>query len=365
MARNWTRRDVIGMGIGAAATILSMPIEAFAGAGAGGDIGGAGGVGSFYGYPWYEWYDSYNGNEQGHTVQSNLDFWDDYVNRDLDRVGGLKPAIGFSIHAPRMGWTVPNAERAMKTAMDRALARNATGGTYASDHVRIVGLAYCGGVDAEVPLAISRLSAQGFIDYCNMRTKPDLDSGNSGVGILKSSDGWSQTTINNVHSILINDILTDFASCDGVNSHVVFVTWAVSDADMTIDLTVRKKSERPKVVKDVSGAQYTVYKDSNCSVIATTVSGQPAILTVGEDGNSNTVRLTRSSGYEGSGSGQAHYYVKETRGPSNGLFYLDENVYTITDTEHLNLVIEGTKFYIDSTEKVKTGFITIDKDLSF
>ena len=76
----------------------------------------------------------------------------------------------------------------------------------------------------------------------------------------------------------------------------------------------------------VSGAEYTVYRDSGCTDVVGT-------LVTGEDGNTNTINVVAGT-----------YYIKETKAPEG--CRLDETKYTVD-------VTSGNTTFVRSNEKVK------------
>ena len=361
------RRDFLklaGAGVVAAgaASLLQSPLSALAGAGGGGSPGTGGySEGGFGQWPYYEWYDTVNGNEQGHTVDSNLTFWNRYITQQL-RDDGICPNNGFSMHSPDFGFTTPNAKNAIRTAMNRALARNAIG-TFETAHVRVVGVAFIAGwskiepgKSTNIPMAYNAMDVNEFMAFCGMGVKPGLNS-RTNAGVVFTNAGWSQTTLNHVYNTMVSDARTDFA-----NAEPALIVWAVSDADLAFDVHVRKQSDRPDVTTDVSGAQYTLYTNRECTTVAKTVDGSNAVMTVGSDGYSNKIMVPRRASFEGSGNDSGTmYWVKETRDPNNGMFHRDEEVHRIKSYQTAELTIQGNDFLLSTVEKVKLGYSKVNK----
>ena len=149
------RRQAIGLAGGiAAAAVFSTLTNAFAGAGGASGAGPGGGSGSYQGLFFIDWHDSKDGVEQGHTVDSNMKFWAKRITQAFNDTWtnpNYTHRRGFAfrdqdLRFPRYdGSTYGDRYYGIfKDAMDKALARNATGGTYESDHVRVVGVSFIG-----------------------------------------------------------------------------------------------------------------------------------------------------------------------------------------------------------------------------
>lgn len=380
-----SRRQVIGLSGGVAAAMMLGTIgTAFAGLGGSSGVAVGGGQGSYYGLPWIEWYDSKDGVEQGHTVDSNMRFWANRVMSDLESGAGTGANRlqwrGFAfqdkdLRTPRGSAISANESMfiaTFKQAMDRALARNGSGSTYEDAHVRVVGVSCImpmvtdgyqnsyyetpDWVAGQCPFTTgSKHEWSAYMSFTDMYTRPALDGADTGVGVLKSSVGWSEDLITQMMDTYITDGDLGYQA----NGYVLAV-WAVSDADFGINVKVSKKSGTPLLANDMSGAQYTIYKDAACTQIAKLDNGSNAVLTVGEGNVTPTVTITRSEGFAHTG-GSFKLYVKETKAPTNGMFELDPIVHEITMESNATVTVESTVTTVNSVDEVKPAQIAVRK----
>ena len=94
----------------------------------------------------------------------------------------------------------------------------------------------------------------------------------------------------------------------------------------------------------ISGAEFTVYTDQNCTTIAKTLDNVNAVLKVpagSTDGKTNTIEIAPGT-----------YYVKETKAP-NG-YSLNSQVQSVT-------VPDTTPVYVTFVNSVKRGYIQVTK----
>lgn len=94
-------------------------------------------------------------------------------------------------------------------------------------------------------------------------------------------------------------------------TQTVAVTTTVTFKEAQMDISIAKTDSQPHYNfpgnYSLAGAQYTIYTDAGCTNIASDVKGNPAILTTGADGTSQTITLV-----------DGEYYIKETRTPEKG-----------------------------------------------
>lgn len=398
--RGLSRREFIAAaGVGAvSAVVCGLGVRnAFAGMGAGGSIGGGGGSGAFYGLPFIEWRDSLNGDAQGHTLASNYKYWNDLVRAELRATGFLPVAnsrgLDFQMDGPSYidnsgkPQNNPHAKDAMLSAMKSALARNGVSvpsnetelnNAFAKYHVRIVGVAFVAGIQGSdwpqpgkstnVPLHQNNCTLEYLFNYLHMKQHPVIDGASKGVGALSSAHGWSDDQVSKMIDTYLKDFRAGNQTYPNGDTMYDFFTWAVSDADLALTFCAHKRSARPDVENDVSGAEYTVFTDQACTKVAKQTDGSNAIGVIGKDGYSQTLNLPRTV-FSDAGATQtevAIYYVRETKGPSNGKFLMDEMTYIVkgdgTLTDWFKRPVDGG-FILEPKEEICVGYLAVEKDL--